>query len=180
MPIPDALTQFSPLEFGVLGLVTLATATDLAWRRIPNVLILAGLGLAATLQLSAASGFPWAMLQGLSTGFLMFLPLYMLRGMAAGDVKLMAAVGAFSGPTLAFHICCLTWLIGGVMALVTALWMGRLRTALNNTVFMVTPALLRVPGMPLQHLAQGASVGGLPYGVAIALATAGLVMSRHL
>jgi prepilin peptidase CpaA len=120
------------------------------------------------------------MLQGLSTGFLMFLPLYMLRGMAAGDVKLMAAVGAFSGPTLAFHICCLTWLIGGVMALVTALWMGRLRTALNNTVFMVTPALLRVPGMPLQHLAQGASVGGLPYGVAIALATAGLVMSRHL
>jgi prepilin peptidase CpaA len=179
MPILETLAGFSPLELGVLSMVALATATDIASRRIPNLLVLAGCGLASVLQFSATDGFPWEMPLGMLTGFLMFLPLYMLRGMAAGDVKLMAMVGAFTGPELAFRICCLSCVFGGVMGLLIAAGKGRLRTALNNTMSMVTPALLRVPGMPLQHLAPGASVGGMPYGVAIALGTVSLLFWRH-
>jgi len=77
----------------------LATLIDLRWRKIPNVLTvsaaLVGLALAF-----ATGGLP-AMgngLLGLLTGLVLFLPGFMLRMTGGGDVKFMAACGAFLGP----------------------------------------------------------------------------------
>jgi prepilin peptidase CpaA len=46
---------------------------------------------------------------------------------------------------------------------------------------MLWPLLLRLAGMPLAPvlLAPGQSVGGMPYGVAVALGTLGMVLPPH-
>jgi prepilin peptidase CpaA len=164
----------SYLELCLLLLVVIAAINDLATRRIPNRLLLAAWALALPLHLlSAAPGSALVgALGGAATGLLLFLPLYLLRGTAAGDVKLMATIGFFVGPAEAFHIAMLAWCAGGLMALLLVLRHGRLRAALANTRALLRPFLMRAAG--LQAAAEppaGASVGSMPYGVAIALGT---------
>jgi prepilin peptidase CpaA len=171
------------IEVVLLCLVAQAAVTDLAVRKIPNVLVLSGLALALILHLMA--GPRWApathWLAGILAGFFLFLPLYLLRGMAAGDVKLMAMVGAFTGPWAACCIALLTCLFGGLMALGILVVSGRCRQGLDNMWAMSKPVILRLLGVPLCRvpLAPGASVGGMPYGVAIALGTACFVAWTH-
>jgi prepilin peptidase CpaA len=175
--------MLNAMEVILICLVAQAALTDLAMRKIPNVLVLSGLLLALILHL--LSGPPWAPLSqwlaGILAGFFLFLPLYLLRGMAAGDVKLMAMVGGFTGPWLALHIAALSYLIGGVMALLMLLASGRWRDSARNLWQICKPLLLRLLGVPLQPvpLAPAASVGGIPYGVAIALGTAGMLAWTH-
>ena len=171
-----------PLEAALLGAVALAAITDLNYHKIPNALVLAGLGAALLLRLPGSPGAilpPWA--GGALAGLLLFLPHYVLRGMAAGDVKLMAMVGAFAGPVLALQIALASLMIGGLIGLVMLLWRGRLRVALRNLRTLLLPWLLRAGGMPLQPvaLAPGESVGGMPYGLAIALATWSLSLGKY-
>ena len=49
------------------------------------------------------------------------LPFYLLRGMAAGDVKLMTAVGAWFAPTVASWVVAFTFLVGGVLGIALTL-----------------------------------------------------------
>jgi prepilin peptidase CpaA len=88
------------VEALVLGaLLTIAAWTDLRSHRIPNWLVLTTLvsGLAMQLGLNGLEGLGQATL-GVGAGFLVFLFPYLRGGMAAGDVKLIAACGAFLGP----------------------------------------------------------------------------------
>ncbi|MQA22284.1 A24 family peptidase [Rugamonas rivuli] len=175
--------MLNSIEVILICLVAQAAITDLALRKIPNVLILSGLLLA--LMLHIMGGQHWApvtdWLAGSLAGFFLFLPLYALRGMAAGDVKLMAMVGAFVGPLAALQVAALATLIGGVMALVMLLFSGRWRDGWRNLVTICRPLLWRCLGMPVQPvpLEPGASVGGIPYGLAIALATMAVVVLAH-
>lgn len=171
------------LDVALAGLVFLAAATDLAWRRIPNALTGVGLLTALVLHLLNGAGrFPLAWLGGALTGFALFLPLYLLRGMAAGDVKLMAVVGSFTGPALALQAGLATFLVGGWMALAIVLYRRRWRDAMQNMRLLLAPWLWRAVGVPAvpRTLPAGASVGGMPYGLAIALATWLLLAWRHL
>ena len=164
----------------LICMVAQAAYTDLSARRIPNVLVLSGLLLALVLHL--LGGSHWApmtdWLAGALAGFFLFLPLYLARGMAAGDVKLLAMVGAFTGPRGALHIGLLSCLIGGLMALAMLLYNGRWRALWRNLAALGKPLLLRLLGVPLQPLPlpPGASVGGMPYGLAVALGTMGYVL----
>jgi prepilin peptidase CpaA len=175
--------MWTATEVLLLWLVLQAAATDLALRKIPNALVLSGLLLA--LVLHGLAGPPHTLLTqwlaGLLAGFFLFLPLYLLRGMAAGDVKLMAMVGAFSGPLQALDIALLSFAAGGVLGLLLMAASGRWRRGLANLRAMLLPALLRLAGVPLQAvpLRPGHSVGGMPYGVAVALGTAGVVLAPH-
>jgi prepilin peptidase CpaA len=171
------------LQLLLLWLVLQAAVTDLALRRIPNVLVLCGLLLSLLLHAwtGAAADLLTTWLAGLVTGFLMFLPLYLLRGMAAGDVKLMAMAGAFTGPALALQIAILSWLIGGVLGLAMLVHNGRWRILYRNLKSIMRPLLVRMAGCPAQPvpIERQASAGGIPYGVAIALATAAVVLDIH-
>ena len=175
MPVPPPM-----LDLALLALVGVAAATDLASRRIPNRLLLAGAALAFALRLGApdpAAAVLWGV-AGAATGLLLFLPLYCLRGMAAGDVKLLAAVGAFASPLAVAHIALATVCAGGLMALAVVIARGRLRALLVNVGCLLRPWLMRLAGMPAQAEPMPApSVGNIPYGVAIALGTA-LVVGR--
>lgn len=98
-----------------------ACVTDLRWRRIPNLLTFAGAAAAlvfysATQGLSGL-GFSAA---GFAIGLVIFLPLFVVRGLGGGDVKLMAALGAWIGPASALWLAALAAIAGGVFALIVA------------------------------------------------------------
>jgi prepilin peptidase CpaA len=166
------------LEVILLWLVFQAAVTDLACRRIPNMLVASGLLLALLLHWHSGSVTEllstW--LAGMATGFFLFLPLYLLRGMAAGDVKLMAMTGAFAGPALALQVAVLACLFGGVLALLMLAHSGRWRLAMDN---LKTLTMARLAGVPVGNEAI-VSAGGIPYGVAIALATTVTVLQPHV
>lgn len=112
--------MLNALDIILLCLLLQAAITDLAWRRIPNALVLGGLLLAFALRWRLDLPLLQA-LGGMAVGGLLFLPFYLRRAMAAGDVKLMAMVGAFTGPLGAVQIAWLAFLIGGLLALAALL-----------------------------------------------------------
>ena len=170
------------LELILLALVTAAAVVDLARRRIPNILLLSGW--VAALPLLLLSSQPGSALMGALAGamcgLLIFLPLYLLRGMAAGDVKMMATVGLFVGPYDALQVAVITWCVGGVMAVAIIIGKGRVRHAFANIGDLLRPLWMRALGIPaVAEPMRQPSVGGMPYGLAIAVATMWLLFMRH-
>jgi len=87
------------LQAVFLALLVIAAALiDFRTHRIPNLLSVGGLAAALALQFI---GHGWEGvtngLTGCATGFFIYLILYAVGAMGAGDVKLMAAVGGFLG-----------------------------------------------------------------------------------
>ena len=111
------------LAVPLISILGVATSSDLVDRRIPNGLSLGGavLALAVHAYLSGAGGFGVALL---GWGFCLacFLPLYMSGAMAAGDVKLIAMVGAFLGPVNGFVACLFTLVAGAILASLSLGW----------------------------------------------------------
>lgn len=161
-----------PVGVCLLGLLVLAAGWDLHARRIPNWLVLLGLALALAVQWylhGAVVGVGrWA--AGALTGGALFVPLYLLRGMGAGDVKLMAAAGAFVGPGVALEIVLITCVIGGVWALGTIVLKRATKSIGTNLLAIL---LAGTSGSRFNDTEEKgkvySSVGSLPYGVAIAL-----------
>jgi prepilin peptidase CpaA len=157
----------------VLAVVVLAAAAyDLKVRKIPNWLNLSGLILGVGLNcfLLHSAGLRLALL-GLVVALLVYFPLFIVRGMGAGDVKLMAAIGAIAGPRNWFLIFLATSLLGGVAALVLVVYKKRLFLTLSN-LSVITGELLRFR-QPFQNDAtldvRHDRALGLPHGVMIAL-----------
>lgn len=99
--------------------VLIAAWTDWTSWRIPNWLVAGSAAAALMLAVFAPDGIGLrACLLGSMVGFGVLLPLYLGRGMAAGDVKLMAVIGMYAGPWGAIDIALLTCLIGGAWAVV--------------------------------------------------------------
>lgn len=164
----------------VIGLVTAAAAQDLQHRRIRNWLTFGAWMLALPLQ-CALHGFgagALAWLGGWLTGLGLLLPFYLMRGMAAGDVKLMAAVGGWVGAPMALEIALVSFVAGGCWAIVQTLASGRFRALLRNLRLMwwsggqVRPQHPDTPGSDSMR-----SVGTIPYGAAIAIGTLGVLFS---
>jgi prepilin peptidase CpaA len=140
--------------------------------RVPNLLtynFLAGAlifafwkGGSALLLLSVA---------GAAVGLLTLLPLYAIGGMGAGDVKLMAGVGAWIGPWLTLCAFASTAIVGAVIATGMIIHSGRpfrhlamMHTigaevlSIKNPVVLSERAAVRKPTMML-----------LPYAIPIAI-----------
>jgi len=100
------------------ALLIIASYTDLQWSRIPNWLTFPAMGLGMALH-AWIGGLGDALfgLAGLGVGMGLFLLPYACKAIGAGDVKLMAAVGAIVGPSSALSIAILSVLAGGVYAL---------------------------------------------------------------
>lgn len=164
---------------------------DVRTRRIPNGLVLGGAlaGLALNAALPAgASLFAdppgglglLASLAGLGLGLATLLPMYALGAMGAGDVKLMAMVGAFLGPDGVLGAALLSLLTGGVLALAMALWMGALPQVLGNLCLMLRHSLLGwLLGNAATFEPPPASTGQLAYAIAIAGGTAITIVLVH-
>jgi prepilin peptidase CpaA len=107
----------------LMVVVALAVRQDLAEHRISNLLILAALvaGLSIHSLLGGLDGFIHA-LAGAGIGLACLLPIYLGKGMGAGDVKLVGVAGAFLGPFNAFVAVVLTLVFGAVLAVVVLVW----------------------------------------------------------
>jgi prepilin peptidase CpaA len=111
----------SPIYMNVILMALLAVAvwTDHRHHRIPNWLSATTLvvGICTQTALSGFDGFA-AAIAGMAVGFAIFLLPYLKRAMAAGDVKLMAAVGTFLGPQLVIIAAAVSLVAGAAVGLV--------------------------------------------------------------
>ncbi len=155
-------------EVAAVVLAGSAAATDIRSARVPNALTLAAavLGLLSHAVLSGGQGFAASAI-GLLTGLVVFFPFFALRAMGAGDVKLMAALGAWLGWQPTIHVALYGAIAGGVMAILVSLGAGYTRTALANVRELLTSWWLT--GIrPLPALTLDAGTGlRLPYAIPI-------------
>ncbi|KIC82082.1 A24 family peptidase [Pseudomonas sp. C5pp] len=162
----------------VVLLVLLGTAVvgDLRRHRIPNILILLGLGLGLAGQASSGlAGLGYGVLS-IFTGFVVFLPMYTLGGMAAGDVKLMAMVGAFLTPLDTLSAALSSLIAGGIFGILIMLVRRQLHITLERYWLMLraraylAPATDEVAAKPFPYsvaILSGTLVSlfGLPLGL---------------
>jgi prepilin peptidase CpaA len=164
--------SMTALHIFIGAFLTLACISDLRTRRIPNVLTFSAAGGALVFHLFTggwnAAGFSLA---GYVAGLLLFFPLFALRGMGAGDVKLLAAVGAWIGPAQVTVAALATSIAGAIIALVIAVGYRYLTTALRNVWLLL--AHWRVTGVrPLDAVSlEGGTGPRLAYAVPIAIGT---------
>jgi len=115
-----------------------AVFTDVRTRRIPNWLTGAIAGAAFGLAFGGGPVTPLRALLGLVVGLALMLPGHIIGATGAGDVKLMAAVGAVVGPDVIFRVFLYSAVAGGVLAVVVALRRGRFNATLRATTNLVT------------------------------------------
>jgi len=173
------------IEFMLVGAVLVATVTDLRSRRIPNWLTVSTLVLGFVLNALIAYPSPlegvWLSAKGFALAFVLNLFMYMLHMTGAGDVKLLAAVGALVGCSDFVGIFLLTALIGGVLGIILILVKGRVRQTLWNVGYMVSELMKwRAPHLTREQLDVGSAEAlRLPGAVRIGLGVvAFLVMAR--
>ncbi|HEY0585977.1 MAG TPA: prepilin peptidase [Pseudoduganella sp.] len=174
----QAATALAPLVGpATIGIVLTAAAIDLDRRRIPNWLTFGAWIAALPVQMAihgvATGSLAW--LYGWLVGLALFLPFYLLRGMAAGDVKLLATVGAWLGVSMVLKIALATCVIGGVWALALLLVTRQTLATLSRVGHMLRVAIQR-GARPVQPEAE-ASAGSIPYGVAIAAGTLAMLFA---
>jgi prepilin peptidase CpaA len=95
--------------------------------RVPNWLtfhFLVG-GLLFAWWREGGPGLLWS-LEGALVGLATLLPLYAIGGMGAGDVKLMAGLGAWVGPSIALGAFVTSTVVGALMALAMVIYSGKL------------------------------------------------------
>ncbi len=150
---------------------------DLKTRRIPNYLTfgsaLAGLGVQVWLH-------GWAGLAagglGLALGLGLLLIPYLMGGMGAGDVKALAALGAWLGPSQTFFLFIYMGLAGGLLALGVIIskgwqrgWLRKEWHTLLNWFLCRGHGLSSPASFPTSGEAAKIKTKGIPYGVAMAL-----------
>ena len=178
------LVMYAPM----LALLAWAAASDWSARRIPNWLTfsLALSGLAqGFVPGAAAAGLRGAAL-GLLAGLALAFVYYALGAMCAGDVKLLAAVGAWLGPWGALQVFLAEAVIGAALALAQAASQGRLKSVLQNTVVLAGSMAAGGGDGGLSAVGAIESAAGdrpigkrwLPYSVPVLLATAVVLALR--
>jgi len=159
------------LQVILLVVVTVAAIYDLRYRRIPNWLVLTGLvlGLGVNYFLFERAGL-WESCKGLGLAFLIYFPLYLLRGMGAGDVKLMAAIGSMVGWANWLGIFFLTAIVGGVAAIALLASRSQLKRGFSSAGYLVMELLaFRLPYARREELdVKSEKSVKLPHGVTIA------------
>jgi prepilin peptidase CpaA len=153
-------------------LSVIAAIIDLRQHRIPNWLTYPGIVLGFILRGAALGwkGLASALAGCLLAGGVMFL-FFMVRAMGAGDVKIMAAIGALVGPASAVEVLLATAICGGVLAIVYALYRKRMISTLKNLGSVLRfHAWAGVQAHPEVNLDNPEALR-MPYGLAIALGT---------
>ena len=162
-------------KYFLIGAVLVASAgavSDARSARIPNWLTYSGLAAALVLRFAVLG---WVGLKSGAAGILvaggLFFILFILGAMGGGDMKLMAAVGAWVGSAQVVAILLTAAFAGGFLAVVYIIFGRRGRQTLWNLVelirFWLTSGLQPHPALNVRESGSQR----VPFGVAIAMAT---------
>lgn len=117
----------------LIAFAAAAAGSDLRHRRVSNRLVAIGLGVA--LAARAATLDPVAIglgLAGVAVGLALLLPAFAARWVGGGDVKLLAALGGFLGPSQVLLGGLVGVALGGALALAIAVAGGFTREVAAN------------------------------------------------
>lgn len=160
------------ISASAMGVAGWAGWLDWRIRRIPNWLTVPALLVGLTL--SAVLGrWPWvkSSLEGAGIGLGVLMPFVLMRGLGAGDWKLIGALGAFLGPQRVIVVLFGTILIAGIMSVVEVIRQRKVRQTINNLwlVFVAycTFHVNNARGLTLDN----PGLLKIPFGVAAALST---------
>ena len=157
---------------GAALVASLGGVSDLRSARIPNWLTYSALSAALLLRFAVLG---WAGLKSGAAGMLaaggLFLILFVMGAMGGGDMKLMAAVGAWAGSAHVVAILLTAALAGGLLAVVYIIFGGGIRRTFWNLLdlirFRLTSGLQPHPVLNVRE----ACSQRVPFGLAIAMAT---------
>jgi len=174
--LTHALLRNWPVWVVTITLIV-AAAID-GWKlKVPNwitfPMILSGWVYSAWLsEFPGWEGFLWS-LAGTAVGLGLLLPLYAIGGMGAGDVKLLAGVGAWVWATNTVYAFVVTTIVGGIIAIIMVLARGAWKKHRDQfRMIFGEIATIRDPNT-LSALAaeRKSSMFLLPYGIPIAIGT---------
>jgi len=150
--------------------IILAVAAYIDWKehRVPNWVNFTGLAAAFIFHalLGGIDGVSLAAF-GCLTGFATLVVPYALRGMGAGDVKLMMAVGAWLGPWATFQGFVWTVLFGALMGMVSIVRSRQVKERFI-TVAVAGRNLINMQDLDTGREQDAPQTILLPYGVPIA------------
>lgn len=154
-----------------VALIT-STVTDLSTRRIPNYVTFS-LMATALLTHSLISGWGGVIfsLKGLGLGLALLLLPYLLGGMGAADVKLMAGVGAVVGPAHTLNTFLIVALLGGMVAIIMLLARKDFLPAMKRIGYALTALIGGVGATALRVAPATLKQQGIPYGAVITAGT---------
>lgn len=177
MMIAESLWS-QPAVLAALLIAAAATITDLRTRTVPNGLVLAG-GIAGFGLNCWSFGFDGLRLAALGflTGFCVFLPFYLLRGMGGGDVKLMGALGSCLGALPILQTALIASIAGAVLALTVAARHGALARTFAGTGRLLASWARRGPRPSAELTLENPNALKIPYAVPIAVGAFGVVLS---
>ena len=155
-----------------------ACVTDVRSRRIPNVLTFGAAAAAVTFHTFAPAGHGTssAVAGWFAGAAAMFIP-FALGGLGAGDVKLLAALGAWLGPVNAIWLAAYAAIAGAVLGVIIATYHGYLKQALTN-VWLLLQHFMVMGLRPLAPMTlEGSSAPRMAYALPI---FAGVVLNLWL
>ncbi len=140
------------------------------WITFPFVLT----GLAVSFMLGGWPGLGWGLV-GMIIGLALLLPAYAIGGMGAGDVKLLAGVGAWMHGTVTFYAFCVSVVVGAVMAICMVLWRRgwKKHSSQFMSIFMEIITIKDPNELSQIAAARKSTMLLLPYGIPIAIGTIG-------
>jgi prepilin peptidase CpaA len=162
-----------------LVIAVVACCFDVRQHRIPNWITFGAAATALMYHIAQSGGHGLThSLGGWLVGVAMFILPFILGGLGAGDVKLVAALGAWLGFNDALWLGLYVGASGGVIALVVAVSSGYLRRALINIRLLLghwrVAGLQAIPELTI----HSASAPKLAYGVSILAGTVVTVWLR--
>lgn len=163
--------------------LVVAAVIDARELRVPNwltfPLIISGWAFSAVCHswfgyTSPWEGFVWSLV-GTGVGLALLLPAYAIGGMGAGDVKLLAGVGAWMHGTHTFYAFCISAVVGAVIAVGMIAWQKKLKKHFSQMWMIVGEVLTIRNPSELAAIAadRKSSMLLLPYGIPIAIGTIG-------
>lgn len=162
--------------------VVWASWIDYSQRRVPNWLnaSLILLGFVVQAYFHGAAGL-LAGLGGLAVGLGVLIIPWLMHGMGAGDVKLMAAIGVWFGPWMTLIAFAAGAIIGGLLASVMIMAGGKVRQAAANLGVIMVKCTSRETLFSEFGSAKsfGTTSSLLPYGVPLTIGSL-LVLSGQV
>ena len=160
------------LLIGALSVAAVGAVLDLRGGRIPNWLTYGGLlaALAVQFLLFGWPGVKGGLMGALAGGGIFYL-LFLVGGLGGGDVKLMAAVGAWAGAAQTVVVLVAAAIAGGGLAVGYTIFHRRVRLILLNTGELIRYHLTNgLKPHPVLNIREQSALR-IPYGVAIAMGT---------